>query len=297
MTYLMFDTAGVEYVAQLPAGASYAGYINGAYATYAALRARFPRSPVLAITITAAATAHVLDVENGDATPAQAPGWVRLCHADGIALPIIYAARATMEQAGGVLARLAAAQLVPGVDCLLWVAQWDGIPLVPAGYDAKQYASVEAYDTSNIVDPDRFFGAAPAPPPEEENMAIATGLNHAGDFHVFQERADGSIWYTVERAGSDDWGGGEAGRKVAGLTLFSPAPDAGAKLEEAAAYPWPINATAASSDVESEADAELEPVEPLLSAPEPAPDATQAADPSPGPASPEPARSTPPATS
>lgn len=64
-------------VADLPnVGSAYAGYVGGNYHTWPALIARFPNTPCLSIAINASEMAQCLDVEKGDATPAQVPGWL-----------------------------------------------------------------------------------------------------------------------------------------------------------------------------------------------------------------------------
>jgi hypothetical protein len=68
------------HVSALPGGAAaYAGYIQGKWPTFAALERRFPgsRTHLLSIAVFASGDADCLDIENGDATIAQAPGWVK----------------------------------------------------------------------------------------------------------------------------------------------------------------------------------------------------------------------------
>lgn len=64
----------------------------------------------------------------------------------------------------------------------------------------------------------------PTPPKEEDIVAIATGVNNAGAFHVFVEAKDGSVWYTWQRKNESNWEGGAPGKSVAGLQPFAPAP-------------------------------------------------------------------------
>jgi hypothetical protein len=88
---------------------------------------------------------HVLDVETGDATPAQAPGWVRLRRAAG-GDPTIYCNASALA---GVQAAFTAAG-VPQPH--YWIAQWDGNATLPAGVVAKQYQSNAQYDLSVVAD-------------------------------------------------------------------------------------------------------------------------------------------------
>jgi hypothetical protein len=60
-----------------PAGYDlYAGYIDGAYRSFAPLAQQYP-GRVVSITVLGLSAAQVCDVEGGDVTPAHAPGWVR----------------------------------------------------------------------------------------------------------------------------------------------------------------------------------------------------------------------------
>jgi hypothetical protein len=64
----------------------------------------------------------------------------------------------------------------------------------------------------------------PQPPKEEDIVAIATGTNNGGAFHVFVEAKDGSVWYTWQKKGESAWQGGKQGVSVAKLQPFAPAP-------------------------------------------------------------------------
>ena len=64
----------------------------------------------------------------------------------------------------------------------------------------------------------------PKPPKEDEIVAITTGLNNAGALRVFVEAKDGSVWYTWQKKGETHWEGGNAGKTVAELQPFAPAP-------------------------------------------------------------------------
>lgn len=90
MTLLMFDSI---YVASIPATGmdAVAGYVGGNWPTYKALVARFPHLPALSIAINASEDAQCLDVETGDATPADVPGWLdRQAKAHPGRTPILY---------------------------------------------------------------------------------------------------------------------------------------------------------------------------------------------------------------
>jgi hypothetical protein len=81
-----------------------AGYVDGHWPTFASLAAMFPRALRLSIAVIAVNDADCLDVENGDATAAQAPAWVRRQRARGASQPCLYASASNMA---GVMAALA----------------------------------------------------------------------------------------------------------------------------------------------------------------------------------------------
>lgn len=119
-----------------------AGYVDGIYAWSAAGWQRFAGRPQWKIAIFYGTdNGNVLDVEQYDATPAQAPVWVKKRLASGLAPPaILYVNRGNRSavesalQAAGITASQAA----------LWVATLDGTQTVPAGpypVVAVQYAN------------------------------------------------------------------------------------------------------------------------------------------------------------
>lgn len=121
MTITMFDAISV---AELPAGSgyAYAGYVDGRWPTYPAIRQRFPKSPVLSIAIAASADADCLDVETGDATPSQAASWVLRQLQKKVWRPCLYANVSTMA---AVIASVRAAGI--SISTLrLWSAHYDG---------------------------------------------------------------------------------------------------------------------------------------------------------------------------
>jgi hypothetical protein len=75
MTLTMFDSTTV---ADIPSTGmdAVAGYVGGNWPTYAALVKRFPHLPALSIAVNSSQDAQCLDVEKGDATPADVPFWL-----------------------------------------------------------------------------------------------------------------------------------------------------------------------------------------------------------------------------
>ncbi|MCR6489124.1 hypothetical protein M8542_40500 [Amycolatopsis sp. OK19-0408] len=76
---------------------------------------------------------HVLDVEPGDATPEQAPGWAAMRRRSGFAHPVVYCNRSTWPKVKAAFSR-------QGVEPpLYWIATATGRPEIPTGAIAAQY--------------------------------------------------------------------------------------------------------------------------------------------------------------
>jgi hypothetical protein len=59
---------------------------------------------------------------------------------------------------------------------------------------------------------------------EEDIVAITACIAANGNFHVFVEAKDGTVWYTWQAKDSTGWSGGAPGKGIAGLSFFAPAP-------------------------------------------------------------------------
>jgi hypothetical protein len=97
VTITMYDAI---HVSALPGGAAaYAGYVQGKWPTFAALEQRFRGSGahLLSIAVFASGHADCLDIESGDATIAQAPGWVKRQLAGGASRPCLYTSVSNMD--------------------------------------------------------------------------------------------------------------------------------------------------------------------------------------------------------
>jgi hypothetical protein len=134
-----------------------AGYVNGYYVWSAADWARFPNIPHVTIDVNGTrTTADVLDVENGDATPAGAVRWILAKRAlNGTYPPVCYVNQGNM---GEVEALAQNAGLALGSDYLFWVATLDGRQTIGNmnGVIAVQYAGSSQtganYDQSIVYD-------------------------------------------------------------------------------------------------------------------------------------------------
>lgn len=127
-----------------------AGYVDGIYAWPPSAWARFPRAVHVPIAVFASTNAGVvLDVETGDATPAQAPGWVQRRRTAGVD-PTVYC---NLGMWPAVRRAFDAAQ-VPQPH--YWIARYSADQTIPAGAVAVQYADPPAsggqWDISAVAD-------------------------------------------------------------------------------------------------------------------------------------------------
>ena len=91
----MFDAIDL---AQIPVGpAAAAGYVDGDWPTYAELAERFPNARLLSIAVSAARDADCLDIEQGDASPADAVLWWERQRSRGVQRPCLYASASVMQ--------------------------------------------------------------------------------------------------------------------------------------------------------------------------------------------------------
>jgi hypothetical protein len=181
MTRMMFD--GVE-AGSVPAGAAlYAGYVDGEWQSYDPLAAAYPGALHVSICVTSSDSARVLDVENGDASPDEAPGWAARQRAAGTAYPTVYMNESTWAS---VQAAFADQGVAPP---LYWVAAYvddsSQVPAVPSGAVALQYYDFGGYDASVVAD--YWPGLDPAPPAasgneEDEEMQIEPVSVHPGEY-------------------------------------------------------------------------------------------------------------------
>jgi hypothetical protein len=155
-----------------------AGYVDGDYAWSSADWARFPHSVHVPIAVHSGTDAGiVLDVEAGDATPAESVGWVQTRRRAG-ADPTVYCSRSVWPSVR------AAFQAAKVAEPHYWIADYDGDTAIPAGAVAHQYESGAHWDLSSVADywPGVDPAATPAPEPdsEEEEMSTTSNAGRAG---------------------------------------------------------------------------------------------------------------------
>lgn len=130
----MFDTITL---ASLPHGPfALAGYTSGHWPTYLPLRRAFAKAHTISIAVSASFHADCLDVEPGDATPAQAPGWVKADIAAGFKRPCIYSSFwMFVNQVRPLLAKAGIARS----SVFEWDADYTSVPHIDASFDATQW--------------------------------------------------------------------------------------------------------------------------------------------------------------
>lgn len=159
-----------------------AGYVDGAFVWPPAAWARFPTAVHVRIAVFASTNdGQVLDVERGDATPAQAPGWVRMRRAAGVD-PSVYCSTALWP---AVRAAFHAAGVA---EPHYWVAAYPGSgPVIPAGAVAHQFAGSATsggdWDLSVVanfwpgIDPAGGNVSTPDSPADDTIVAYLAGGN------------------------------------------------------------------------------------------------------------------------
>jgi hypothetical protein len=193
-------------VAELPDGAQlYAGYVDGHYANTQALAERFPAARHVPIAVFASTNEGVvLDVEQGDASPAEAPGWVQMRRAHGID-PSVYCNADTWPAVRDAFHSAGVAE--PHY----WIAKYDGMAEIPIGAVAKQFESTAGYDRSVVADYWPGIDPAPAPAPQSgygppfpgEVLSLRSPVLHDGNVQTWQARMRARGWSIV----ADGWYG------------------------------------------------------------------------------------------
>jgi len=114
-----------------------AGYIDGRYRSFDPLVRRCPGAVHVPIAVNAGTNGGlVLDVEQGDATPGEAPGWVQMRRENGTAFPWVYCSLAVWADVRNTF------RLTGVPEPVWWIAAYPGNgPNLYPGSLAHQYAS------------------------------------------------------------------------------------------------------------------------------------------------------------
>lgn len=143
---LMYDSVNPP---AIPANAAMvAGYINGPYAWTRSEWNLFPRAVKVEISVRASfVQGHVLDVEPGDATPAESVDWVIIRRKSGLDTPTVYCNLSTWPTVRNAFL----SRRVP--EPLYWIAHYDRQFNIPPGAIAKQYLpNFQGTDHSAVAD-------------------------------------------------------------------------------------------------------------------------------------------------
>lgn len=160
--YDSVDVAAIPHDAQ-----AVAGYRDGKYQTYPELVTRFPATPKLSIVVFAKDDGDCLDIENGDASIGDAPGWVKRQHARGQKRPVLYTSLSNVNTLHDELSKAA----VYRGEWRLWSADYVGFPKINGPADGiSTYADATQYTDKALgrnldasLCSTTFFGAAPKP--------------------------------------------------------------------------------------------------------------------------------------
>ena len=141
-------------------GDFYCFYSTGSFANGTAVKADHPDKKYIGITPTISdiAGADCLDIENGDATPADAPTFVKNADPSSLNLPMLYASESNVA---AVISACTAAGIARD-KYYIFQALWNGVAAVPAGVDAAQYQNTPGYD-NDIALSYVFKGSTPTP--------------------------------------------------------------------------------------------------------------------------------------
>lgn len=196
----MYDGINTE---SLPSNASFvAGYISGKWPSVngysdsnghwvPALKARFPKALVVSIATNAGADALCLDIEQYDATPAEAPGWVVRQRKRGVQYPWCYCSQSAWPSVYAEFQKQNVAQP------LYWIANYDGVANIPVGAIGKQYHNTAGWDVSVMVDHIVGFDTTPVPVPlpipvEENEMYIVIDKDPGVEISLLVEGSN--VW-------------------------------------------------------------------------------------------------------
>jgi hypothetical protein len=162
--------------ARLPADAQMVGgYGDGLYKWSDADWARFSKATIRVRIVVFATTndGQVLDVEPGNATPAESVDWVLMRRQAG-ADPTVYMNTSTWSTVR------AAFQARGVAEPHYWVAQYDGAATIPAGAVAKQYENNQTAGWDLSVVADYWPGVDPKP----QAAPTAPSSRRENDMHV-----------------------------------------------------------------------------------------------------------------
>lgn len=176
--FVMYDSVDVGQIPNAPHAV--AGYVNGNYANIDQIRKRFPRTRILEISVTGTEAHQAYDIEKGDYNPEQAGELFESAKAAGIWRPCFYADLSNMPAVKASLDP----HLKERSEVRLWVAYYNGLADLPAGYDAHQFTETAlGRNLDESVCADTFFQPA-KPAPDKAAAAKVTFDTDSGSWDV-----------------------------------------------------------------------------------------------------------------
>ena len=173
--------------ANLPQGFDvYAGYCDGLYNDVLQIKAMFPGKPVLAFTVFATdIIGDYLDVESGDATPAEAPAWIAKMRLAGHPDPGVYCSEALWTTVKGEF------QTQGVIEPPYIIAAYPGPgPVMIPGAIGHQWIDHGPYDESVVAD--YIPGVDPFPIPTAQGDEMIASTPTGNGYWIC--KPDGSVW-------------------------------------------------------------------------------------------------------
>ena len=216
MTRRMADSVTVT---NLPDGFDlYGGYTDGLYANMTALKARFPDKPLVGFTVFASDLyGDCLDVETGDASPTEAPGWIVSRRQQGHPGPLVYCSESIWPQVRAAFQTQNVPE--PGYIIAGYPGSAGPAGMYPPPAVGHQWIDRGPYDESVVVDylPGIDPAPVPIPPipvplPEDPDMITSYVTEIAGaapkqQQHVCFATQDGVVyhWFYDPTDASPGW--------------------------------------------------------------------------------------------
>lgn len=144
---VMFDSVTVmEIPKRAPA---VAGYVDGKWKTFHMLKTTHPHAWRLPIAVFAQDNAVCLDVETGDAEPAEAAAWVKRQRKRGIKCPVVYSSVSQIDMVIGMLreAGLKVHTDRNKSDVRIWTAHYTFTPHLCGPHSCGEMDSISAHAT------------------------------------------------------------------------------------------------------------------------------------------------------
>lgn len=134
---VMFDTVTTREIPSLANTSrdAVAGYVDGLFRNESEVFHQDPRAHHLSIAVRASDVADCLDIENGDATPAEAPHWWHEATLRGIWRPCLYASISVIPQVVDAMKSAG----IHRTSYRVWAAHYTFVPHVEPGTDATQW--------------------------------------------------------------------------------------------------------------------------------------------------------------